>query len=179
MFEINIVIGVITKDTNNIREEIIKFALLQIHKPYVHGMHGPNSFDCAGFVWYVYNEILGINIYDNGVGCSTTTKIMTSDYGKITYFNEFVLDKNIKLINPGDILLFHTQSKKEFVPKEDNRYPGHCGIYIGDGRFIHCTRLNNHNQVIKTNFEISKHLYEILVGSKDIISDEKVLKKTK
>ena len=21
---------------------------------YVHGKHGPDTFDCAGFVWYIY-----------------------------------------------------------------------------------------------------------------------------
>ena len=104
----NIMIEVINKDIN-IRYEIIRNALLQIHKPYEHGKHGPDSFDCAGFVWYVYNKTLGINIYDDGIGRSTTTMIMTGAYGKLTYFNENVLDKNIKLINPGAILFFHTQ----------------------------------------------------------------------
>lgn len=36
------------------RTELITFALEQLHKPYVLGTEGPNTFDCSGFVQYVY-----------------------------------------------------------------------------------------------------------------------------
>ena len=61
--------GVIKANTfeNELRNKLIKLALLQQHKLYVHGSHGPDTFDCAGFVWYVYNDVCQINIYNNGI----------------------------------------------------------------------------------------------------------------
>ena len=103
--------GVIKPNTILINK-IIDLAYQQLEKEYIHGSHGPNDFDCAGLVWYIYHEILGIDIYESGYGISTTTKIMTSKYGKLTLYKESSLYKNLKLINKGDILLFHRQSKK-------------------------------------------------------------------
>ena len=60
---------------------------------------GPDSFDCACLVWYVYNQIFDINIFELGFGLSTTTKILTSTYGKIMLFNKLDKNKNISLIN--------------------------------------------------------------------------------
>ena len=41
-----------------LRDKLIHLARLQRHKLYVHGKHGPDTFDCAGLVWFLYNEIL-------------------------------------------------------------------------------------------------------------------------
>ncbi len=80
----------IKKDINEIylREKLIKLAKLQLNKLYEHKSHGPDTFDCAGYLWYLYNIILNIDIYENRYGLSTTTKIMTSNYGKLLLFNE-------------------------------------------------------------------------------------------
>lgn len=151
-----------------LRKKIIKLALLQERKLYVHGMHGPQTFDCAGFVWYVYFNTLNINIYEDGIGLSTTTKVMTSTYGNITYFKENDLDKDLSKIYIGDVLFFHRQSKEDNKPKEDNKYPGHCGIYLGNNKFIHVPR--NKGYVTINDFESSKYWTKKLVASKDIIS---------
>ena len=163
----------IKANITELRNKIIELALKQKHKPYVYGEKGPDAFDCAGFVYYLYKKLLNIDLYETGIGKSTTTKIMTCKYGTITYFEESSLNKNINLINKGDILFFHTQSKQDYQPLEINKYPGHCGIYLGDGKFIHCTTLHNHNQVIKTSFTKCKSLYKKLVAIKDIISTYK------
>lgn len=144
-----------------LRDKIIKLALLQHHKKYVHGKHGENDcFDCAGFVWYVYHELLGIDLYQNGYGLSTTTKMMTSDYGK--------LNKDLSLIKSGDILFFHRQSKEDNEPKRDNKYPGHCGIYLYDNKFIHALR--KEGKIVISDFEKNKYWKKVLVASKDVIS---------
>jgi len=163
---------VIKADINReiLRQKIIKLALLQYKKKYEHGEHGPDTFDCAGLVWYVYNKICNIDIYTGGTGKSTTTKIMTCDYGERLDFDEFSESKDINLINIGDILFFHRQSKQEFEPTKDNKYPGHCGIYLGDNNFIHCTRTKG--KVTIDNFK-KKYWKRILVGSKDIINNIK------
>ena len=161
-------IGVIKVDIKDIlREKIIKLALLQHKKIYIHGMHGPDSFDCAGLVWYIYHELLNINLYEGGYGISTTTKIMTSNYGKIVLFNEYDENKKIDIIKSGDILFFHRQSLNEHVPSENNKYPGHCGIYIGNYKFIHALR--SEGSVVISNFK-NKYCNKKLVSTKDIIS---------
>ena len=159
----------------NIRKDIVQYALEQKGKPYIHGMHGPDSFDCAGFVWYVYNNVLGIDIYSGGFGLSTTTRIMTGSYGKLILFDELSMCKDISLIKKGDIVLLHRQSIIDTEPKENNKYPGHCGLYIGDNRFLHCS--SSKGKVIISNFEKNERWKKILIGSKDVISDEKVLQK--
>ena len=151
-----------------IRKKITKLALLQYNKQYIHGNHGPNSFDCAGLVWYIYHEVLGIDIYKEGFGLSTTTKIMTSKYGKLTLYNEEDLNKNITIIKKGDIVLFHRQSKKEDEPKPNNKYPGHCGIYLDNYNFIHCSRPKG--KVVINNFKKDIYWKKVLVANKDIIT---------
>lgn len=150
-----------------LRRKIIKLAIMQLNKLYVHGSHGPDNFDCAGFVWYVYNEILNIDIYKGGYGLSTTTRIMTSNYGDIKIFNDH--DKDLEKIKMGDIVLLHRQDKNETFPKKDNKYPGHCGIYLENSEFIHCS--GTKKQVVINNFDKSKYWRKVLVASKDIVSD--------
>ena len=154
---------------NNIelRDEIKKLVLLQKNKEYVHGGHGPDNFDCAGLVWFIYSEILGIDIYEEGYGESTTTMIMTSNYGKIVLFEDKVLNKDLSLIKTGDILFFHRQSLRDNIPKIDNKYPGHCGIYLGNNRFIHAS--GTKKKILINTFN-NEYWYKKLVGSKDYIS---------
>lgn len=159
-----------------LRNKIIELALLQHHKEYVHGAHVPDTFDCAGLVWYIYKEILDINIYENGFGLSTTTKIMTSNYGRLTLFDEDNLNKNFSLIKNGDIVLFHRQSLKDTIPKENNKYPGHCGIYLGNNRFIHCSR--SKGRVVINDFLKNDYWNRVLVASKNVF-DENYLSYTK
>ena len=150
-------------------------SLQQLGKKYVHGKHGPDTFDCAGMVWYIYDSICRINIYESGIGLSTTTKIITSTYGSIILYDEDDLNKNLKLLEKGDILFFHRQSLGDNIPKIDNKYPGHCGIYLGDNSFIHCSRPKK--KVIINNLVDDIYWQRVLIGSKRIISNNKILKK--
>ena len=45
---------------NNIRERILSFARSKLGSRYVWGATGPNTFDCSGFVQYVFNKSVGI-----------------------------------------------------------------------------------------------------------------------
>ena len=112
--------------------------LINFSKKYVNGGHGPNEFDCAGLTWYVYNEVLGINVYEDGFGRDSTTKIMTSTYGKLTIYQEGIKTLKDNEFKLGDILLFHRLSKRDNAPTPTNKYPGHCGIYIGNNETIGC-----------------------------------------
>ena len=152
-----------------LRDKLIYLARLQHHKQYVHKEQGPDYFDCAGLVHYIYKELFDIDIFEDGYGLSTTTKLMTSSYGKIILFDEYSLNKDLSIVKRGDILFFHRQSKSDNMPKEDNRYPGHCGIYLGNNKFIHFTKFKG--LVYISNFEKCEYWKRVLAGSKDIISD--------
>ncbi len=160
--------GVIKANINEdkLRCLIIKLALLQHKKLYEHGKHGQNTFDCAGLVWYVYNEICHLNLYDKGFGLSTTTKIMTSKYGKLTLFAENNINKNLRIIKNGDIVFFHRQSLKDNMPTENNKYPGHCGIYLGEQKFIHAS--SSKQKIIISDFSKNEYWLRVLVGSKNV-----------
>lgn len=158
-----------------LREKLIKLALLQHHKLYEHDKNGPDTFDCAGLVWYVYNEILKINLYYKGIGLSTTTKIMTNAYGKIILYEEDNPNKDLSILKKGDIVFFHRQSMSDVEPNETNKYPGHCGIYLGNNYFIHCSKPSR--KVVISNFDKNDYYRKVLVASKDIISDNKIYKK--
>lgn len=166
------------------RNKIVKLVLEQLKKEYIHGDNGPDTFDCAGLVWYVYHEVLGINVYKEGYGQSTTGRIMTNPIGNLVYFDDE--EKDLSLIKPGDVLLFHRQSKDDIIPRPSNKYPGHCGIYIGNKEFIHATIrkpdikkfLGNEYEkykdkikgmVIKSTLEENKFWIKKLVASKNMI----------
>ena len=109
------------------------------------------ALDYLGF--YIMRFV--ILIYDNGFGLSTTTKIMTSSYGNLRIFVENDYNKDLNLIKSGDILFFHRQSYKDSLTKEDNRYPGHCGIYLSDNYFIQSSSVIG--KIIISNFELNDY----------------------
>lgn len=150
----------------NLRDSLINLTLSQLGKPYKHGAHGEDKFDCAGLVWYLFNEIYNLNLYDGGIGLSTTTKIMTSKPGKLILFEENDINKDLDIINKADIVFFHRQSLHEHVPTKSNKYPGHCGIYLGNRQFIHASRTDQ--KVTLTDLSKDDYWVKILVGSKDI-----------
>lgn len=101
---------------------------------------------------------------------------MTSNYGKLTIFKENSR-KDLSLVRNGDILFFHRQSLIDNEPKMDNYYPGHCGIYLGNKKFIHASRPKG--KVIISDFSDNTYWFDVLVGSKDLISDKTLLLKVR
>lgn len=82
--------------------------------PYRSGGNGPNSFDCSGFVKYVFNKF-GYTIPRTAysIGYSKTGK-------KITKISD---------LRVGDIVCFDTL--------RDNDRSDHVGIYLGNNKVIH------------------------------------------
>ena len=111
----------------DIRCRICNMALEQHHKPYRWMSRGPDSFDCAGFTYFVIKQVLNININEKGYGLSTTTKQMTSKHGEF-----FVMEENlsgvekIKIIEEdvscGDLMFFHRQSINDIYPSPFNKF---------------------------------------------------------
>lgn len=86
---------------------IISAAQQQLGKPYVWGASGPDSFDCSGLVYYVYN--------------ASGKKINRLDAQ--SYYN--MCTKTISP-SPGDLVFFGTSTQSV----------EHVGIYIGNDKMI-------------------------------------------
>lgn len=88
---------------------VLAEARKHLGKQYVWGATGPNSFDCSGFVQYVYKKC--------GVNLTRTTTTQVKGIGS------YVAPGNEK---PGDLVFFGSLKS-----------PHHVGIYVGNGMFIH------------------------------------------
>lgn len=97
----------------DIRKQITDFALTYLNTPYIWGSTGPKSFDCSGFVNYVYKEI-------------ATVQLPRTSYNIAKLKNKVEKDD----LQIGDIIYFKTTKKKRI---------SHVGIYIGDNKFVHAS----------------------------------------
>ena len=80
--------------------------------PYVWGGSSPNtSFDCSGFVSYVYNQ------------CGW-------DFGRLGAQGLYNISTRTNSPKPGDLVFF--------TGTYDTPGISHCGIYVGDGWMLHC-----------------------------------------
>jgi cell wall-associated NlpC family hydrolase len=81
---------------------------------YVWGGAGPSTFDCSGFIHWVFSNAL-----------SDWTHGRTTAQG---YFNMStpVSQENAR---PGDLVFFHSTHSGAFIT--------HVGIYVGNGQMIH------------------------------------------
>lgn len=95
--------------TNKTVLDILNEADTHIGKPYVWGATGPDTFDCSGFVQYVYGK----------VGIELTRTTYTQVAGRGTY-----IPKGEE--QPGDLVFFGSMTE-----------PHHVGIYVGNGMYIH------------------------------------------
>ena len=107
---------------------IVAYAKGFLGYPYVYGNNGPNSFDCSGFVQYVYKHF--------GYSLSRSSKTQANDGVAVSKSN----------LQPGDIIIFKNTAKTEI---------GHVGIYIGDGQFIHAS--NSRTGVIISSLSTSAY----------------------
>ncbi len=101
--------------SNNISkgQEIVNYAKQYLGCKYVYGGSGPSTFDCSGFTMYVYAHF-GISLSHSAIAQSKNgTYVSKQD------------------LQPGDLVFFKDYETMDGI--------GHCGIYIGDGNFIHAS----------------------------------------
>lgn len=101
-------------------QKIVATAKKKIGAKYRAGGSGPNSFDCSGFVYWVYK---------NSDVKEKKTVVRTSSAGLNTSLKKYKVASSIKSIKkakPGDIILF----------TRGGRY-SHAAIYAGKGKIIH------------------------------------------
>lgn len=92
-------------------ERLLSLAYAQMGTPYLYGGSDYFGFDCSGFVYYVYKNAVGKTLPRTSLAQSQLS---------------YQLDRHE--LAPGDIVFFDTARKG---------YINHCGIYLGNGNFIH------------------------------------------
>ena len=108
--------------------EIVAYAEEFLGTPYVYGGNGPNSFDCSGFVKYVFAHF--------GYSINRTASTQLS--------NGTAVSKD--QLQPGDIVFFKN--------KGDSHAASHVGIYVGGETFIHAssdTREVEYSSLVTSN----------------------------
>ena len=91
---------------------ILEEAEKYIGYPYVWGGYKPStSFDCSGFVSYVYNQ------------CGW-------DFGRLGAQGLYNISRRTSSPRPGDLVFF--------IGTYDTPGVSHVGIYVGDGWMLHC-----------------------------------------
>ena len=94
-------------------QEIVNYAKQYLGCKYVYGASGPSTFDCSGFTMYVYKNF-GISLSHSATAQSKNgTYVAKED------------------LQPGDLVFFKDYETMDGI--------GHCGIYIGNGEFIHAS----------------------------------------
>ena len=92
-------------------EQVVATALQYRGVPYKYGGSSPQGFDCSGLVMFVYDK--------NG-------KKLPRTADKQFEFGSAVDKKDLKA---GDLVFFAASGKE----------PSHCGIFAGNGNFIHAS----------------------------------------
>lgn len=113
--------------------EIVEYAKEFIGVPYVYGGASPSGFDCSGFTMYVYNHF-GISMRHGAQAQAKLGEKVSADKN-----SKSSLLNNLQI---GDLVFFLDYETMDEI--------GHCGIYIGDGNFIHassgsgyCVKINS------------------------------------
>lgn len=92
-------------------QAMVDYAMKYLGYPYIWATHGPDSFDCSGFTYWVTLHVL-----HEDIGAGTWTQVSSGT--PVSYGN----------LQPGDLVFFQ------------NTYTwglSHVGIYIGNNQFIH------------------------------------------
>ncbi len=106
-----------TETTKTKGTDIIAYAENYLGHKYVYGGDGSNgTFDCSGFTMYVFKHF-GISLPHGA-----TSQYKSGKGTKITKQSD---------LKTGDIVFL--------TDYETGKGIGHCGIYIGDGNFIHAS----------------------------------------
>lgn len=108
----------LTLALNGPTKPILNEAKKHLGKQYVWAADGPAKFDCSGFTKYVCEK--------NGIKLPRKSTSQSKIGQKITRSE----------LRAGDLIFFDTS-------KEHNGTINHCGIYLGDNKFIHASSLQN------------------------------------
>ena len=124
-----------SNSSNNLglANQIVSYAKEFLGVPYVYGGASPSGFDCSGFTMYVFDNF-GISMRH---GAQAQAKLGTAVNADKSFKTSLL--NNWKV---GDLVFFLDYETMDEI--------GHCGIYIGNGNFIHassgsgyCVKINS------------------------------------
>ena len=126
----------VVSDNSQSGQAVVEYAKQYLGYPYVYGAAGSSSFDCSGFTMYVYNHF-GINLPHGATSQSRYgTKVAKSE------------------LKAGDIVFL--------TDYETGVGIGHCGIYIGDGDFIHASTTGYKVRISSLDVEYAGRFYSAI-----------------
>ena len=123
-----------TSNSSTIKaDEVVSYAKKFLGVPYVYGGASPSGFDCSGFTMYVFDHF-GISMRHGAQAQAKLGEKVSADKS-----SKSSLLNNLEV---GDLVFFLDYETMDEI--------GHCGIYIGDGNFIHassgsgyCVKINS------------------------------------
>lgn len=114
-----------TTVVNGSGSDIAAYAMQFVGVPYVYGGASPSGFDCSGFTRYVFAHF-GVKLA----------------HGATPQLNNGV-EVSRDNLQPGDLVFFQGTYATSAAAS-------HCGIYIGDGQFIHSASSGNRGITISS-----------------------------
>jgi cell wall-associated NlpC family hydrolase len=102
----------------DLRDTLIGMAMELRNTRYVRGGHDPSTgFDCSGFVRYVFEHAIGLQLPTNSA-------------------SQYMIGHTVARsdMQPGDLVFFRTAGR------HGKGRVSHVGIYLSEGRFIHSPR---------------------------------------
>lgn len=111
---------------------------------YVYGGSGPKTFDCSGYTMYIAKQ------YGISLPHSATSQWKSGKGTRISMAN----------LQPGDFVYFGDPARS------GGKECSHCGIYIGNGEFIHAS--SSKGKVVISNLT-SGYYYKYFVGGLRLI----------
>ncbi len=124
-------------------QAMVDEAMKHLGKAYVYGTAGPNSFDCSGFVQYVYKQITGVTISH-----SSSQQFLSGPGVRV--------DCPIEECQPGDLLFICKPSMR------GKAVTSHVAICLGDNKIIHAS--SSDTGVIITDMKKNGNYYRDYVG---------------
>jgi len=122
------------------KKHLLEEAKKHLGKKYVWAANGPSKFDCSGFTKYVYAK--------NGIKLPRKSTNQAKVGKKLTRSE----------LRAGDLIFFDTS-------KEHNGTVNHCGIYLGNNKFIHASSLYKkvtisslHKNFYESRFEVGRRV---------------------
>jgi cell wall-associated NlpC family hydrolase len=130
--------------TSELRDNIMSEIIQWYDTRYRWGGKSENGIDCSGFTSMIYEKALGIQIPRSSV---EQIKIGVSV-------------ESISALQFGDLVFF----------KSGKRNPGHVGIYIGDGQFVHSSSYQKRGVVV--SMLIESNYLKRYVGARRILNEQ-------
>lgn len=138
-------VGETASNGDAIGRQAAELALTQVGTPYVYGAgreESPTNFDCSGLTYWSYRQV-GINL-GTWTGTQKDDGVRVADYRQSG--GPLSSAQVAAVARPGD-LIFMKGGDGSYA----SGYPGHVGIYIGNGQMVHAPKTGDVVRVASIN----------------------------